>query len=177
MLVGTHRKAFKGLSEPRSPLASTYSTLTPVVPMLLHHQLGSSAIDSFTPAGDLSQFVSTMGENNATCEKPSSNVPKGTCCQTTVKSPLSISSPSFLPDPHQLASTLQAMWGSMAMIHASEGERKDCAHMLILEPHTACGNVGSENSLADFYPKTPPNSPRMAVSEAVPAEHVSDFES
>ncbi|RDH26527.1 hypothetical protein BDQ94DRAFT_177481 [Aspergillus welwitschiae] len=162
---------------PRPSLASSYSTLTALVPILLHHQLGFSAIDGFTPASDLSQLVLTMGENNATCEKPPSSVPKGTCCQTAVKSPLSIGSPSFLLDPHQLASTLQAMRGSMAMLHVSEGECKKRAHLLMFEPHAACGNMGSENSLADFYPKTPPNSPRMAVSEAVSIEHVSILES
>ena len=138
----THRTALKGLSEPCSSLASTYSTLTALLPILLHHQLGSSAIDAFTPPGNLSQLVSTMGRNNATCEKPSSSVPKGTCCQTAVKSPLLIGSPSFLLDSHQLTSTLQAMCGSMVMTHASEGECKARAHLLMLEPHAACGNMG-----------------------------------
>ncbi|BCR99897.1 uncharacterized protein AKAW2_50239S [Aspergillus luchuensis] len=50
-----------------------------------------------------------------------------------------------------------------------------CTYAYIRAPY--CLRKRSENSLADFYPKTPPNSPRMAVSEAVPAEHVSDFES
>ncbi|RDH26934.1 hypothetical protein BDQ94DRAFT_164051 [Aspergillus welwitschiae] len=119
-----------------------------------------------------------MRENNAAHEKPSSCVPKGTCCQTAVKSPLSIGSPSFLLDPHQLASTLQAIRGSMAMLHASEGECKARAHLLMSEPHAACGNMAdSENILADFHPKTPPNSPRMAASEAVPIEQVSILES
>ncbi|BCS00044.1 uncharacterized protein AKAW2_50385S [Aspergillus luchuensis] len=48
------------------------------------------------------------------------------------------------------------------MAHASEGERKARAR--------------SGNSLADIYPKTPPNSPRMAVSKAVPIEQISILE-
>ncbi|RDH26783.1 hypothetical protein BDQ94DRAFT_186152 [Aspergillus welwitschiae] len=149
----THRKAFKGPSEPRSSLAT------------------------FTSAGDFFQLVSTMGENNTTCEKLSSSVPKGTCCQTAVKSALSIGSPSFLLDPHQLASTLQAKCGSMVMTHACEGELKARAHLLMLGPHAAFRNMDSENLLADFHPKTPPNSPRMAASEAVPIEQVFILES
>ncbi|OJZ79835.1 hypothetical protein ASPFODRAFT_519912 [Aspergillus luchuensis CBS 106.47] len=119
-----------------------------------------------------------MRGNNATREKLSISVPKGTCCRTGVKSPLSIGSPSFLLDPHQQTSTLQAMCSSMVMTHASEGKREARAHSPRSRFHVACGNMtGSENSLADFCPKMLPNSPCMAVSEAVPIEHLSILDS
>ncbi|OJZ80499.1 hypothetical protein ASPFODRAFT_102866, partial [Aspergillus luchuensis CBS 106.47] len=65
----------------------------------------------------------------------------GTCCRMAVKSRLSNGSPSFLLDPYQLASTLQAKCGSMVMTRACEGELKARAHLLMLRPHAACGSM------------------------------------
>lgn len=137
----THRKAFKGLSELLSSVASTCSNLTAFVPILSHQQLRSPAIYLLTTPGDLSQHISIMGENNATREKLSISVPKGTCCQASAKSPLSIGSPLFFLDPHQLASTLPAKCGSIVMAHASEGERKACARSFKSISHVTCGNM------------------------------------
>ncbi|GKZ98226.1 hypothetical protein AnigIFM59636_002459 [Aspergillus niger] len=93
-----------------------------------------------------------MGHNRATCDSPFGSVAEGPCNRTGIKGPLSQGSFMACFDPHQLASTLQAMSEPMAMPHAT----KD-----------------SEGLLAGFYPTTPPNSPRTVPLEPVLTKHSS----
>ncbi|KAL3250217.1 hypothetical protein ABHI18_011325 [Aspergillus niger] len=108
-----------------------------------------------------------MGHNRATCDSPSGSVAEGPCNRTGIKSPLSQGSFMTFFDPHQLASTLQAMSEFMAMSHATKGELKARARSFTSDPQAASGYMGSEALLAGFYPKTPPNSPRTVPLEPV----------
>ncbi|GLA67139.1 hypothetical protein AtubIFM54640_010116 [Aspergillus tubingensis] len=112
-----------------------------------------------------------MGHNRATCDSPLGSVAEGPCHRTGIKGPLSQGSFMAFFDPHQLASTLQAMSESMAMSHATKGEFTARAHSFTSDPQVACGYMGSEGLLAGFYPKTPPNSPRTVPLEPVLTEH------
>ncbi|KAI3038701.1 hypothetical protein CBS147353_11906 [Aspergillus niger] len=65
----------------------------------------------------------------------------------------------------------------MAMPHATKGELKARARSVTSDPQVACGYMDSKSLLAGFYPKTPPNSPRMVPLEPVLTEHRSKRES
>ncbi|GLA44503.1 hypothetical protein AnigIFM63309_003576 [Aspergillus niger] len=71
-----------------------------------------------------------MGHNRATCDSPLGSVAEGPCNRTGIKGPLSQGSFMACFDPHQLASTLQAMSEPMAMPHAT----KDLSERVELYP-------------------------------------------
>ena len=83
-----------------------------------------------------------MGHNRATCDSPLGSVAEGPCNRTGIKGPLPQGSFLACFDPHQLASTLQAMSESMAMPHATKGELKARAHSFTSDPQVACGYMG-----------------------------------
>ncbi|OJZ80098.1 hypothetical protein ASPFODRAFT_212889 [Aspergillus luchuensis CBS 106.47] len=114
-----------------------------------------------------------MSHIRATCDSPLGSVAEIPCNRTGIKGPLPQGSFLACFDPHQLASTLQAMSESMAMPRATKGELKARAHSFTSDPQVACGYMGSESLLADFYPKTPPNSPRTVPLEPVLTEQMS----
>ncbi|OJZ80494.1 hypothetical protein ASPFODRAFT_53356 [Aspergillus luchuensis CBS 106.47] len=91
-----------------------------------------------------------MGHNRATCDSPLSSVAEGPCNRTGIKSPLPQGSFMIF---------FQVMSESMAMPYATKGELK--------------ARERFESLLADFHPKTPPNSPRTAPLEPVLTEHMS----
>ncbi|BCS00128.1 uncharacterized protein AKAW2_50527A [Aspergillus luchuensis] len=118
-----------------------------------------------------------MDHNRATCDSVLGSVAEGPCNRTGIKRPLLQGSFMACFDPHQLASTLQAMSEPMAMPHATKGELKARARSVTSDPQVACGYMDSKSLLAGFYPKTPPNSPRMVPLEPVLTEHRSKRES
>ncbi|GLA10319.1 hypothetical protein AnigIFM60653_002835 [Aspergillus niger] len=59
------------------------------------------------------------------------------------------------------------------MPYATKGEFKAREPWFTSEAQVACGYMGSESLVADFYPKTPPNSPRTVPLVPVLTEHMS----
>ncbi|PYH67146.1 uncharacterized protein BO88DRAFT_344895 [Aspergillus vadensis CBS 113365] len=107
-----------------------------------------------------------MDHNRATCDSPLGSAAEEPCNQMGIKGPLSQDSFLACFDPHQLASTLQAMSESMAMPYATKSEFK----VFTSDPQVACGYM-LRGLLAGFYPKTPPNRPRTVPLEPLLTEH------